>query len=140
MTQDTEIVCYYACLKLINTYCWAFDQREADRLIDVFSTNARWTRPNGQTSVGHDAIRESFLATPNNLFFRHSITNFLLERFDGVTATGRSLVTVYNGPKPETGLPQPSIPSALVAYTDTFEKVGSEWKITERISERVLAA
>ena len=140
MSQENEISCYYACLKLITNYCWAFDQGETERLVNVFSKNASWTRPNGQTSIGHDAIRQSFLATPADVFFRHSIANFLIDHFNGSRAEGRSLVTVYNGPKPDSGLPKPAIPSAMVAYTDTFELENGEWRISCRKSERILAS
>jgi len=126
-----------ACARLPVAYCWAFDMRDADTFVDLFSADAQWHRPSGETASGRDQIRTSFIK-PLAGMLRHVASNVLVTPVDRNHALGMSLATVYRGVARADAPPILPAPIHVVEYRDHYRRDDDgRWRITLRHTSKV---
>ncbi|MFT5887739.1 MAG: hypothetical protein ACI9BO_000551 [Zhongshania sp.] len=93
-----------ACERTINLYARHVDLGEPERVVELFTADARWQL--GETKLqGRDAIRKHFFALNDDTsrVSRHSQANVVLDWYSGSEARGTVYLTLYMGSKKESG-------------------------------------
>ncbi len=139
MTLD-ELDLQIACARLPVAYCWAFDTRNVEAFADLFCADAQWHRPTGETVVGREQIRTSFMK-PLVGILRHVASNVLVTPVDRQHANGVSLATVYRGAERADAPPILPAPIHVVQYDDRYRRDGDgRWRIASRRTTKVFVA
>lgn len=130
------------CARLVVGYCHAADHDDAASFVALFTADAQWSRPNGSTVTGHDAMREYFATRPAHVVSRHICTNVLIQVTGDDSAVGHSLATVYRGSRTDSAEGRPAVltsPVAIVENHDDFRRTEFGWRIQRRRSQLVFA-
>ncbi len=136
-----ELDMHRACAQLPIAYCWAFDTRDVDALVELFHADAQWQRPSGDIIIGREQIRASFMK-PLAGILRHVASNVLVTPVDVQHATGKSLATVYRATeRADDAPPMLSPPIHIVQYDDHYRRDDDGcWRIASRRSRKVFVA
>ena len=133
-----ELCLQVACARLPVAYCWAFDTRDTEALVDLFSPDATWQRPSGETLVGRAQIRASFERPPPGPL-RHIASNVMVWPLGAQAAAGRSLATVYRLVEREGATPLLPAPLHVVEYSDRYlQDTSGRWRIAQRRTSKVM--
>lgn len=136
MTLD-ELRLQVECARLPVAYCWAFDTRDTEALVELFTEDAQWQRPSGELLVGRAQIRASF-QRPVTGPLRHVASNVLVQPLGAGEARGRSLATVYRGVLREGAAPLLPSPLHVVEYSDRYQRgADGHWRIAQRSTTKV---
>lgn len=130
--RDDDIRMHIECTQLTVAYCWALDNNDAASFAGLFTANATWQRPTGETLVGIDRILAAFNRARAGVL-RHIANNATISRIGARRARGESLATVYRGTARPDAPPLLQLPIHIVQYSDTFELEADDcWRISTR--------
>jgi hypothetical protein len=132
-TPEEMLSAERACCRLVHEYCYAVDDCDADRFIDVFTADAVWDRAGHASLTGHEQLRAFFTGRRTDISTLHVCSNVLINVIDADIATGRSYVTVFRSVR--SAVPEvfpPAIPDLVAQYTDDYRKTGFGWRIARR--------
>jgi uncharacterized protein (TIGR02246 family) len=125
-----DLEAYEEIRRLAADYAHGFDKRDLDLFLSVWGDDASWTTmPEGEPSVGRDAIRATCEATwqavgdTHHWMANHSI------RVDGDTATGTLDADC------EVTDPDGTWFRVAATYADTYGREGGTWRITGRTTQ-----
>ncbi|TCK36210.1 SnoaL-like protein [Paraburkholderia sp. BL8N3] len=133
MTQEEISSAERACCRLVHEYCYAVDDCDADRFVEVFTADAVWDREGHAPLTGHEQLRAFFTGRRTDITTLHLCSNVLVNVLDADSATGRSYVTVFRSEvlAHREGLP-PAIPDLVAQYTDDYRRTAHGWRIARR--------
>lgn len=133
ITQEEMLSAERACCRLVHEYCYAVDDCDADRFVEVFTADAVWDRVGHASLTGHEQLRAFFTARPTDTSTLHVCSNVLVNVIDAYRATGRSYVTVFrSGRSTDPYVLPPAIPDLVGQYTDDYRQTGFGWRIARR--------
>lgn len=124
-------------LDLISRYSYAWDRKDADGWVALFTDNATLVVYRGGTLRSELRSNGARLAAARaalgsqreqGVQMRHLQTNTVLERLSDGAVQGETMITVL---RQEPGAPTPK-PHMTGTYHDRFEKTRSGWKFTRR--------
>lgn len=126
------------CSQLVLTYCWAFDHFMVEPFVNIFTQDATWNRPTGDTFKGIEDIRNSFLKRNLDITYRHLCSNVLITPIDDKNASGVSLATVFTAPKLIDSPAKLELPGTIVEYEDEFKRTADgNWRISNRKTTKI---
>jgi ketosteroid isomerase-like protein len=95
----------------LHRYCWGFDERRHDVLVDTFTADAVWVGDvMGETSIGPHRGRDAVLSWLAAFWEhqrdqrRHVVTNFVLEEMSDTTATAMAYLLLLGASKSSAAL------------------------------------
>jgi 3-phenylpropionate/cinnamic acid dioxygenase small subunit len=117
---------------LVYSYARWLDAGDVDAVVALFERSSWRSWPEGSTLHGSAAVRpvyEKLMARSGERRTKHLITNLsIVVDPDGSTASSQSYWTVFRG------APGERIEIDLSGqYSDTFEKVATGWRFTDRL-------
>lgn len=138
MDITTRLWIQDACMRLSLRYAFALDHRDYEAFANVFAPDALWNGPPGQSCDSREAIRRFLAKRDPRVRKRHVVSNFLIEVLDERSARGVVYWTEYV--HPDAPGDEPAVFSganALGEYRDDYVRLGDEWFIARRITQRV---
>jgi hypothetical protein len=128
MTEQEIISIERACERLVVDFAYFSDRREYESLGALFVANGTLTRPSGNVLVGHEAIVESYKATPAERVTRHVCTNIRIVVVSVGRARGVTYAVVYStNANPRVG-----------EFEDEFLRTPEGWRIASRKARFVI--
>ena len=128
----------YACRMLVHDFAEFIDARQYERLRELFTADALYTRPTVPDVVirGVDAIIAGFLTRPPARTTQHLLTNVSIRFESAEAASGVNRIVLYAGLSTDPEVPgkgRKAEPSQLIGlYTDRYVRGAQGWRIAER--------
>ena len=118
-------------------FCYYLDHGETDRLVDLFTADAKYTHGD-RSSVGRDAINELFSNrnAPGTRTARHMQTGLRFKVIDEESATGNSVCMTFaaNEQPPVSA----AMPHLVADFIDEYQRcTDGRWRISRRHIERI---
>jgi hypothetical protein len=86
-----EFSVHMSCGRLPVDYCRAFDNLDVNMFMELFTSDAQYSRPPGEWLAGHAEIRGSSAEHKAEVVLRHVATNVLITPMGSGRARGQSL-------------------------------------------------
>ncbi len=130
--EKREIV--LECQQLVTDYAYYRDLRDADKLAELFTEDARM-HVRGHWKVGHQELRDHVNSDDMNTVSMHLMTTIKIITRDEDSASGVSYVAVAHERKAEDEPAPVPLDNFVVVgkYHDTFVRTNNGWKISERV-------
>ena len=129
-----------SCTRLCNDFMHYIDQRQYDRVAELFTEDGRFDRK-GTVYTGRDAIRQLFEARPADVVIRHLCTNIRITLRSENEASGQCYAVFFKGTAgSDAELPVVPSPAAVTEYHDEYVRTPSGWRIRERRTKPIFAA
>lgn len=127
----TRLAHEQACARLVTVYCNAYDARDYERLLAIFSDDAVWCRPVGKAMAGKAAMRAFLDARAPDILLRHHVSNILIDvDAAGLTASGESYGIVFRQHGFDGQLPAVlHQPELVVHYRHRFTRGAAGWRV-----------
>ncbi|HTT01752.1 MAG TPA: nuclear transport factor 2 family protein [Steroidobacteraceae bacterium] len=128
----------YACRRLVNDFAEFIDARQYERLRELFTADAVYTRPTvPDTEIrGIEAIISGFQSRPPTRMTQHLLTNVSIRFTSCDAASGVNRIVLYAGVTTDPELPgkgRKAEPSQLIGlYRDRYVRSTAGWRIAER--------
>jgi hypothetical protein len=136
--SETEIRnAQMACQALAVEYAEVVDNKDYERLRDVFAEDASFGRPfNPKESIhGIEAIIAMFASRPPNRLTHHIVSNFRLHVETRDRAIGTCRVLLYTSDSSESESPEGrpvSGPQLMGTYQDLYLRTPKGWRLADR--------
>lgn len=119
-----------ACERLVHRYCTAYDQRDADAVLDLVTVDVRFELAGGEVIADADDLRRHVSEpTEDGVLTHHHVTTFDFERTGEAAAVGQVYLLIPYLRRSE-GQPRSGFLSRR--YADDYRLVDDRWQIAHR--------
>ncbi len=135
-SQKREVI--FDCQLLVNDYAIYRDQRNAKKLANLFTKDARMFA-RGKWNIGHNALINHVLQDDENTLSMHLMTTIQITPIDKNNAIGVSYAAIADEIKGDSPVISLHAFTVIGKYNDKYALTAQGWKISERIFTPIFA-